>query len=615
MTDATLRPATAYAPAADATMLAYFEARAAAHPDRVALRPLGTVAGAPMTWAEWRDASHAVAAALVADGLERGERVAIVAGNGLHWPVADLAVLMAGGISVGVYPTSAPTQVAQILGDSGATVAIADTGEQLAKVRAVRATLPALRTVVIGSGTPQAGEETWDTLLARGRSLLDGDARTAAEVERRTGAARPDDVALLIYTSGSTGEPKGARIPHRYVTASATAIRDVLALRETDSALSFLPYCHAGERVFGLYTRVLAGMETGLVEDAGAVWDAARKFHPTVFGGLPRFWEKVYEGLLDARGTLDAAGRASWDEAIALGRQRSALRRVGAPVPDALEAAWRVAIAPARVVTHRWLGDRVRVATSGGAALPAEVAEYLDAVGVTVLGAYGMTEHLCVAFHAPDRYRFDTVGAPMPGTELRIDDDGEVLLRRGPLTFAGYHGRPDATAEAFTPDGAWLRTGDLGALEPDGTLRITGRKKELIALATGKKVAPLPIEARLSADPWIAQAVLHGEGRKYVTALLVPRRGTVETWAREEGLALPWDALLAHPDVLARLWAAVDRVNADLSRTERVRRFAVLGRELSVDEDELTPTLKVRRNRVVERYRDRLEALYEEQNA
>lgn len=595
------------------TVLARFAARVRADRDAVALvQHDGPTAGRSLTWGAWDEAAHAVAAALVADGVQPGDRVAVLAGNRLLWPVADLGILMAGATSVGLYPTSAPSQVATVLRDAGAAVAIVDTSAQLVKVTAARAGLLALRAVVCEDMDQSAlGVDSWAAWLEHGRRAL---ARpdVARELARRSAAARPVDDALLIYTSGSTGEPKGARIPHAYLTASADAIASVLGLRHGDTTLSFLPYCHAGERVFGLYTRVSVGVTTLLVEDHARVWDAARHYAPTVFGGLPRFWEKLYEGLLVAQSAAADDTRAQWEQAIALGHERSRLRRAGQPVPATLEQAWHDASAPVRAHLARWLGDRLRVATTGGAALSREVAEHLDACGVTVLGAYGMTEHLCVAMHRADRYEFDSVGVAMPGTDIAIAADGEVLLRRGPLTFAGYHGRDDATVDAFTPDGAWLRTGDLGALDARGALHITGRKKELIALSTGKKVAPLPIEARLAADPWIAQAMLYGEGRKFVSALLCPRATTVHAWARAAGVVGTYAELLAHPEVRSRVDAAVAKVNAELSRTEQVRRYALLERELSLEEDELTPTLKVRRAHVAERFRDRLEALYQE---
>lgn len=598
--------------AEERTLLDRFLALAADEGERAALVVPALDGGSDRAigWREWADASRAVAAALVGAGVRAGAMVAVLAGNRPLWPIADLGILMAGGVSVGVFPTSAPAQLRQLFADAGVVVAICDTREQLGKLRAVRDELPALR-LVVAEAAEGAGETSWEAWLAAGRALWERDAGVRAEVERRTAAARPDTLALLIYTSGSTGEPKGARLTHRYLAASARSTQEALGLHAGDSSLSFLPFSHAAERVFGQFTRIHCGMSAALVEDHTRVWDAARRVAPTLFGGLPRFYEKVYEALTAERDAARGAERERWTRTLALGRERSRLRRAGATVPAALEGEWRQVGAPLLARARDFFGGRVRLATSGGAKLPAEVAELLDALGVTVLGAYGLTEHLCVAMHRPERYDFDSVGVPMPGTELRIAGDGEILVRRGALTFDGYHGRPAATRDAFTADGAWLRTGDLGALDARGALHVTGRSKELLALSTGKKVAPAPIEARLVEDPLIAQAMLYGEGRKYVSALLCLRRAAVEAWARAAAVELPYGALVAHPDVRSRVQAAVDRVNETLSRPERVRRFVLLERELTLDAGELTPTLKVRRELVAERYREKLEALYE----
>ena len=596
------------------TMIAAFLDRARRSPDRVAIEELqagGAAGDVALTWAQWREASRSLAAALIADGVKPGDRVAVLAGNRLIWPVADIGILMAGAISVGVYPTSAPNQVRDLLADCGAVAILVDAVPQLEKLLSVAPQLAALRRVVcVDAGESNGQYRRWGHYLAAGATELVESARVAREVGVRSESARADDTALLIYTSGSTGEPKGARIPHRYLSASATSVRDTLGLRDDDTTLSFLPYCHAGERVFGLYTRILCGIRTAHVSDHTRLWDAARAFEPTVFGGLPRFFEKIFEALVVREGVLEGAERQNWREALALGRERYALRRVGKQIPASLEERWLASSAPCREVLRGLLGGRIRLATSGGATLPAEVADYLDAAGLTVLGAYGQTEHLCVSFHRPSDYDTETVGAPMPGTELRIDDDGEVLVRRSALTFAGYFAKPDDTRDAFTPDGDWLRTGDLGELTAARRLRLTGRKKELIALSSGKKVAPLPIETRLTEDAWIGHAMLYGEGERFVSALLVLRRPVVEAWQRERGMSLPYGQLLAHPDVVARVQAAVDRVNADLSSPERIKRFALLDRDLSVEADELTPTLKIRRTVVAAKYRDRLEPLY-----
>ena len=588
-----------------------FLARAARHPERVAYRVLAA-GGAPrdgvLTWGDWADCSRKVAAALIAGGHRPGETVAVLAGSDLLWPIADVGVLMAAGVSVGLYPTSAPAQVAQVLADSGATTLIVDTAEQLAKALAVRAQLPSLRTIV-ARDADAPGVVDWDRWLGRGAEAL-ASTGIGKTVAARIDAAEPEDTAILIYTSGSTGEPKGAEIPHRYLLASAESIRDSLGLTEEDTTLSFLPFCHAAERVFGLYSRIVTGMEAGIFPDSARLWEAARAYRPTLFGGLPRFYEKAFEAIRAEHQAASGDERDRWDRTVSLGVTRSRLRQAGEAVPAHLEAEWRAAGAPLFARAGEMFGGRMRLATSGGAALPREVAEYLDALGLTVLGAYGLTEHLCVAFNRPDRYRFDAAGPAMPGTEVSIAPDGEIRVRRGELTFAGYRNRPQETAATFTENGEWLLTGDLGALEADGSLRVTGRKKELIALSTGKKVAPLPIEARLADDPWIGQAMLYGEGRKFVSALLAVRPAMLRAWAAERKLAADDPTILHHPDLRAQVQAAVDRVNESLSRTERVRRFVLVARELTAEAGDLTPTLKIRRGVVAEKFRHALDALY-----
>ena len=595
------------------TAVSIFLDRVRADGDRPALRLLAA-GGAPrdqvLSWREWAGLSRSFAAALVAAGVRRGEHVAVLAGNGVEWPVADLGVMMAAGVSVGIYPTSAPGQVRQVLADCGAVAVVVDSAAQLEKVRAVRHELPHLRIVVAAQADGEMDVLSWAEWIGSGSAALASLPEIGHELAERTHGARADDTAILIYTSGSTGEPKGAALSHRCVLASAASIRDTLGLRHGDTALSFLPFCHAAERLFGLHTRILVGMEAGIVPDHGRLWEAARAFRPTLFGGLPRFYEKAVEVLRREQAAAEGEERVCWERTLFLGRERSRLRRAGEPVPAELEREWARIGAPVLERARGLFGGRVSRATSGGATLPIHVAEYLDALGVTVLGGYGLTEHLCTAFNRPGAYALDNAGPPMVGTELRIAEDGEILIRRGALTFSGYHGRPDETRNAFTADGAWLRTGDLGWMGDDGALRVHGRKKELIALSSGKKVAPLPIEAALAGDPWIHQAMLYGEGRHFVSALIVPARPALEAWADEHSANPDDPAVADDPRLYRSIQAAVDRVNAGLSNPERVRRFAIL--PLPFDGDDLTPTLKLRRTAIAERHRDRLEALYQE---
>ena len=588
------------------TILQLFEQRVAAHADSLAFAVHGQAK--QWSWQQWHHDARRFAAALIDSGCTPGEVVAILAGNTPVWPIADIGALMAGAISVGIYPSSAPVQVHEILNDCSARVVVVDSAEQLAKVLSVRAALPNLRQVIAVGGASNEATD-WEAWLGVGAEALH---RVGREVDNRVADASPDDVAILIYTSGSTGVPKGARIAHRYITASADSIRETLGLTSQDSALSFLPFCHASERIFGLYTRVAAGMSAMLVERTADLWDAARSFEPTLFGGLPRFYEKIYEALLATHATLSGAERATWDRAIECGRLRVQLLRDGLPLPRDIDNAWLQSARLPSDTIAKLIGTRVRLATSGGAMLPAQIADYLAAAGLTVLGAYGLTEHLCTVMHRPTSFRFDSAGLPMPGTTLRISDQREIQIRRSELTFSGYHNKPLESRDAFTADGKWLCTGDLGFIDGDGRLHVTGREKDLIALSGGKKVAPVPIERRLLESPWISQAVLFGENRKYICALIALRRDYVEEWARQRGIAAPYEALIAHPDVVQQVQRSVDEVNQQLSRPEQIKRFALLGAELSAEREELTPTLKLRRAVIEQKHQTTLERLYQQ---
>ncbi|MGI9044421.1 MAG: AMP-dependent synthetase/ligase [Gemmatimonadaceae bacterium] len=546
------------------TIPVHFLERATQHPDRVAMRSSAAANGASViTWGTWYDLALRFAAAVINSSARNTRSVAILAGNDFHWPVADIGTLLCGKTSVGIYPTSAPVQIERMLVDSAAGVLVVDSREQLDVVLAMRDKLPALEVIITTTSLTHPETISWDEWLAIGAAALTGVAGLREVIEAGARLVRREDPAIIIYTSGSTGEPKGAVLSHGCIEASAQSIREALGLLETDTTLSFLAFSHAAERITGMYTRIVCGMEAMLVEDASYLWQAAASYRPTLFGGMPRYYEKL----------------------LALSRAED-------------------------VSANEILGGRVRLATSGGAALSTEVAEELAKRGITVLGAYGLTEHLCVSFNRPGDPTFDTSGTAMPGTEIRIAADGEILVRRCELTFSSYNNMPEDTRAVFTDDGESLRTGDLGRLDSSGRLRVTGRKKELLALSNGKMVAPLPIEAKLAAHPLIANAVLHAEGRQFVSALIVLRTDSLEAWAKAEGITGSHDELAAHPRVAVEIQKAVDQVNATLSRAESIRRFVTIGRELSVDASELTPTHKVRRNAVLEKYSAQLDALY-----
>lgn len=611
---------------ADETIPTLFGARVDASRDAIALQEFDAERNAlvhALSWVEWRERAYDFATALADAGCAFGRACAILGGNTVLWPIAELGAIHAGLVTVGVYPTSAVAQLRTILADSAAAVIVVDGDLQLAKVREATAdrTLPLLIVARTEGASLRAAaaspirEVAWDDFLARGAAIRREDPPTFQLVRQRCGLLVADDIAMLMYTSGSTGVAKGARLSHRYVVASARSIRDTLALGRDDSSVSYLPFAHASERIFGLYTRIACGMTATLVADPAHLWAASRLAEPTLFGGMPRFFEKVHEALLAARHDAPAGVAREWDATVAAGRERSRLRQRGAPVPHELEERWSSGRAPIERALAMHFGTRLRLATSGGAALPLEVAEYLDACGLTVLGAYGQTEHLCGTFNRPECYRHDSVGVAMPGAMFRISEEGEVQFWRSALAFSGYHARPQETREAFTADGAWLRTGDLGTLDADGFLRITGRLKELIALSNGKKVAPLPIEARLvdGEDGLVSHAVVLGEGRPYLVALVTMRWRLVEQWQRQRALGGDPATLAAHPLLRDEVSRRIERINRDVSRPEQIRRFCILPQDFSVERGELTPSHKVQRSVVAARYASELDTLYREQ--
>ncbi len=542
--------------------------RAAQRPHEVAYDVLPRGAAAlsdPITWGMWAERSRALAQRLIALGLQPGECALIFADNHPLWPIADAAVLLARGVSVGAYPTSAVAQLSAQLRDCNARIAFVDTSERAGMLKRAAADVPWPVQVV------SAHDVMLDATSIAPES--DGTNDAALELSERIASIAADDVALLIYTSGSTGEPKGARITHRYLLASAQSIATALELSERDTGVSFLPFCHAAERVFGMYVRIAVGMRAVLVESPDDVWTANRLFAPTIFGGLPRLFEKIAARMHDAPSQ-----------------------------------------AAASAIVAGMVGRLCRVATSGGATLTPTVAEQLRDAGLTVLGAYGQTEHLCIAMNRPSANRLDAVGLPMPGTEVRLAEGGELLVRRSALTFSGYHAKPDATRDAFTPDGEWLRTGDLAEQDADGMLRITGRIKELIALSNGKKVAPLPIEAELAASPLINAALCVGEGHPFLSAILQLDRDAIEDFSHT---TMAEDGQLAAEGSSSLMRALADHValvNSTRSRPEQIREFVVTTDEWSVENGAFTPTHKIRRAALLERYQPLIAPLYARQS-
>jgi long-chain acyl-CoA synthetase len=541
-------------------------------------------------------------------GVGRGDRVAILSESRYEWAVADLAILGLGASSVPLYPTLTGPQCQAILADAGASVAVVSNVAQLDKMHAIAAALPGLRAIVPREPSPPNGpiDRDWHEVVRRGaerRAAAPGAFREAAA------AVGPGDVATLIYTSGTTGEPKGAVLTHGNIASNVASCLSVIDLAPTDVQLSFLPLCHIFERMAGLYAMLAGGVTIAYAESIDTVARDAQVVRPTVLTGVPRFYEKVHDRVMENAIAQPPLRRAIFFACMNAGRRAAHLRFRRRPVPWTTALLARVGDRLVFSKIRERIGGRLRFAISGGAALSPRLMEFFFAVGIPILEGYGLTETSPVVCLNPrGREKPGSVGPPIPGVEVRIGDQDEILTR-GPHVMQGYHDNPAATA-ACIRDG-WFHTGDVGFLDADGYLYITDRLKDILVTAGGKNVAPQPIEERLKARKWVAEAVLIGDHRPYVVALLVPAFAVLEAEARARGWTfMQRGELLARPEVRAIYQAEVDRVNADLAPFEQLKTFALLDRELSQDAGELTPTLKVKRRVILQKFGDVIESLY-----
>ncbi|HKZ01327.1 MAG TPA: long-chain fatty acid--CoA ligase [Pyrinomonadaceae bacterium] len=560
-----------------------------------------------ISWDRFAEETQDLATALLSLGLSRNASVCILMGNVPEWPIADLGTIMAGGVGVGLYPTSSAEQCAYIINHSDAEFVFVDTQAQLQKVLSVRSELPKLKRIVVldQEESSTATVIRYGNLIARGRLERE---RFAAQLENLSAATIADDIAIMVYTSGTTGPPKGACLSHRYIINSVESLSQVIPLFDTDASFSYLPFCHVAERISGLYNRLYAGASAYFVDDLSRLAEYMLEVKPTVFASLPRFFEKIHARIVADVESGPQDERSKFMAALELGRQVASLSRSGRQVPPSLATQHERYALPLLQRVKDYFGGRIRIATSGGAPLPLEVAAFFDAAGLPILQAYGLTENVCVSFNRPDRHKFGTVGPPMPGCEVKIASDGEILVR-SEMMFSGYYNAPEETAAVFR-DG-WLLTGDLGQLDEDGFLSITGRKKELIVTSTGKKVSPALLENMLKEHHLISQALVYGEGKSYLVALLTLNALELADYARFNKLPYTRNEELAgSTEVVSLIQEWIDRINARLSSTESIRRFAILNGDFQIETGELTPTGKLRRNVIHEHYYNVIEDLY-----
>ncbi|MFI2210829.1 AMP-dependent synthetase/ligase [Streptomyces sp. NPDC020141] len=606
-----------------------FTERVAATPDAEAFRyPVPPASGrgaddwASLSWAETAARVYAVAAGLIGLGIEPEDRVALLSATRVEWILADLGVMCAGGATTTIYPSTNAEESAYILSDSGSRILIAEDAAQLAKARERRAGLPELRHVVVIDGAGVAAEEgdpegwvlTLDDLERRGAARL---LEEPGLVTGRIGAITAEQLATLIYTSGTTGRPKGVRLRHDNWSYMAKAIAATGLISREDVQYLWLPLAHVFGKVL-TSGQIELGHVTAVDGRIDKIIENLPVVRPTYMAAVPRIFEKVYNGVAAKARAGGPAKYKIFQWAAGVSREyakaaQDNFRRTGtASAPFALTAKHKVADALVYAKLREAFGGRLRAAVSGSAALSPEIGYFFAGAGIHILEGYGLTESSAASFVNPgEAYRTGTVGKPLPGTEVRIADDGEVLLR-GPGIMEGYHGLPDKTAEVLEADG-WLHTGDIGELSPDGYLRITDRKKDLIKTSGGKYIAPTEVEIQFKAVcPFVSNIIVIGADRNYCTALIALDEPAILGWAKDHGLAgRSYAQVIAAPATQELIQGQVDRLNDGLQRWQTVKKFRLLPRDLDVEHGDLTPSLKLKRPAVEREFKHLIEEMYE----
>jgi long-chain acyl-CoA synthetase len=561
----------------------------------------------PISAGQFGEGVEHLALGLRALGLEPGQKLCLLSENRPEWTMTDFATLTAGGLTVPIYTTLVSEQIRYIVDDSDASIVVVSTTDQWKKIEPLRPVLPKVRHYITFAAEAPAGVLKFEDVLAKGR------AAAAAEPDlygRLVARVRPEDEATLIYTSGTTGVPKGVLLTHANLLSNIKTAADIIEFTDKDTVLSFLPLSHVLERMV-MFTYIYKGCTVAFAESVDAVAQNLLEVRPHIMVSVPRVFEKIYTKVMDQVLASPALRRRIFFWALGIGKRAGALTLAGKPVP-----AWlglRRGLARKLVfskITAR-TGGRVRFFVSGGAPLSKDIAEFFYAIGLVILEGYGLTETSPVlAVNTFGNTRLGTVGRPIPGVEIRIAEDGEILAR-GPNVMKGYYKKEAETREIM--QGGWFHTGDIGHIDEDGFLVITDRKKDLLVTSGGKNVAPQPIENLLKTSPYITNAVVIGDRRRFVSALLVPDYDKLRDHAKANGFAFgSIEELCRDPRIVDFLKVEVDRVTPLLASYERIKKVVVLPRDFDIEKGEITPSLKVRRANVTAEYQEAIEALYRE---
>lgn len=573
-----------------------FRSRALRYADRECLRFKRGGAYQSLSWKEVNERILHLAGYLLKHGLQKGDRVALFSENRPEWAISDLAIVSIGCITVPIYTTLTPTEVEQLLNDSGARFLLVSR-------------LSFCQTLSSWKNPTLPFEEPYfSNALSEGEDFRKKEERVFLE---RLQQVRKNDTATIIYTSGTTGEPKGVMLSHDNFLSNCRSCSEAIPISEKDLYLSFLPLSHVFERMAGFYFFLSRGGTIAYAENMDTVFQNMQEVQPTVVSGVPRFFEKIQEAILAAVAKKNFVERALILWAIKQGREKARSLQYKTPLLWHERLQYPLALLLVLRKLRRKIGKQLRFFISGSAPLSVEVHEFFAAFHCMILEGYGLTETSpVISVNRPTRFKWGSVGLPIEGVEVKIAEDGEILVR-GPNVMQGYFQREDLTKASFQGD--YLLTGDIGFLDSEGFLTITDRKKDLLKTSGGKYVSPQKVEALLKKDPFIEEAVIFGDKRKYIVALIIPRLDPLERLAAKKGLPLKdLDSLLTHPEILSLFHHRIERCLKDLASFEKVKKFALLTKVLTQGEGDLTPTLKVKRKRLYEKYQNLIDSLYEE---